>query len=156
MASEEKPAQGVSGARSSRPWTRLESAPRRFLSGLFRVGPSFRGQVTTARLAIDLSDSPVPAEIDLALPMGLVVIGFVSGVLAGLMGVGGGIVIVPALVIMLGLSAASAKQTSLARIDPTAVVWDDQNKRRRNIDLRFPLSLGSQACYPHSPRQRSP
>jgi len=51
----------------------------------------------------------------------LVVTGVAAGVLSGLMGVGGGIVMVPALV-MAGLSQHRAQSTSLAAIVPIAVV----------------------------------
>jgi uncharacterized membrane protein YfcA len=54
-----------------------------------------------------------------ALP--LVATGVAAGVLSGLMGVGGGIVMVPALV-MAGLSQHRAQSTSLAAIVPIAIV----------------------------------
>ena len=43
----------------------------------------------------------------------LVIIGFVSGALSGLVGIGGGIIIVPALVFFLGYSQKMAQGTSL-------------------------------------------
>lgn len=48
----------------------------------------------------------------------LVIIGLLAGVLSGLIGVGGGIIIVPALVYLLGLSQHSAQGTSLALMLP--------------------------------------
>jgi len=48
----------------------------------------------------------------------LIVIGLLAGVLSGLIGVGGGIIIVPALVYLLGLSQHSAQGTSLALMLP--------------------------------------
>ncbi|MEQ8625450.1 MAG: sulfite exporter TauE/SafE family protein [Vicingaceae bacterium] len=48
----------------------------------------------------------------------LVVIGLMAGVLSGLIGVGGGIIIVPALVYLLGLTQHSAQGTSLALMLP--------------------------------------
>ncbi len=44
----------------------------------------------------------------------LIIIGFVAGIVSGLVGLGGGIIIVPALVFMLGFSQAQAQGTSLA------------------------------------------
>ena len=41
-------------------------------------------------------------------------IGLITGILAGLLGVGGGIVMVPAMVVLFGIPAAVAKGTSLA------------------------------------------
>jgi uncharacterized membrane protein YfcA len=43
----------------------------------------------------------------------LLSIGFISGILSGLVGVGGGIIIVPALVFILGFSQQAAQGTSL-------------------------------------------
>jgi uncharacterized protein len=46
----------------------------------------------------------------------LIVIGGLAGLLSGLVGVGGGIVIVPALVLLLGFSQKSAQGTTLAML----------------------------------------
>jgi uncharacterized protein len=43
----------------------------------------------------------------------LIVIGFAAGILSGLVGVGGGIIVVPALVFFLGFSQQEAQGTSL-------------------------------------------
>lgn len=48
----------------------------------------------------------------------LVCIGILAGILSGMVGVGGGIIIVPALVYFLGLSQHSAQGTSLALMLP--------------------------------------
>lgn len=57
----------------------------------------------------------------------LVLVGFGAGLLAGLFGVGGGILIVPALALGLGLPLVLAKGTSLAVIIPTAVMGTVRN-----------------------------
>ncbi len=44
----------------------------------------------------------------------LIVIGFLAGIVGGTFGVGGGIIIIPALVFILGLSQHNAQGTSLA------------------------------------------
>ncbi len=48
----------------------------------------------------------------------LIVIGLLAGILSGFVGVGGGIIVVPALVYLLGLSQHSAQGTSLALMLP--------------------------------------
>jgi uncharacterized protein len=53
---------------------------------------------------------------------GLVLLGAAVGVLSALLGIGGGIVLVPALVILFGLSQSEAQGTSLATIPFGAIV----------------------------------
>lgn len=72
----------------------------------------------------------------------LVVIGLVAGVLAGLFGVGGGIVIVPALMLSAGLAPGLARGTSLAVIIGTSVAGTIAHRRRGNIDERLALVAG--------------
>ena len=72
----------------------------------------------------------------------LVVIGFAAGVMAGLLGVGGGIVIVPALIISAGLDAATARGTSLAVIIGTGISGTIANVRKGNVDLRIAVVTG--------------
>ena len=57
----------------------------------------------------------------------LVLVGVVAGTLSGLLGVGGGVIMVPALVLLLGVPAAVAKGSSLAVIIPTAMVGTRRN-----------------------------
>lgn len=52
----------------------------------------------------------------------LVAVGAVAGILSGLFGVGGGILMVPAMVILLGFDQHRAQATSLAAIVPIAAV----------------------------------
>ncbi len=70
------------------------------------------------------------------------VLGLLGGVLAGLFGVGGGILFVPTLVLVLGLSQVHAEATSLLAILPavTAGAWRQQ--RYGNVDWRASLLVG--------------
>jgi uncharacterized protein len=52
----------------------------------------------------------------------LVLIGVAAGVLSGLLGVGGGIVMVPAMAVLAGIGQQRAQATSLAAIVPIAIV----------------------------------
>jgi uncharacterized membrane protein YfcA len=70
------------------------------------------------------------------------VIGLLGGVLAGLFGVGGGIIFVPALVFGLGLTQLHAEATSLLAILPTALVGSWRQQRYGNIDVRAALTVG--------------
>jgi uncharacterized membrane protein YfcA len=73
----------------------------------------------------------------------LVVIGIATGVLAGLLGVGGGIVMVPAMIILYGITPVVAKGTSAAVILPTAVMGTWRNRRNANVDLRAAAIVGT-------------
>ena len=61
---------------------------------------------------------------------GLTLFGVGTGVAAGLLGVGGGILIVPFLTLALGLSQHAAEATSLVVVLPTAVVASLELRRR--------------------------
>jgi uncharacterized protein len=69
-------------------------------------------------------------------------IGLLAGVLAGLFGVGGGILFVPALALGLGLTQLHAEATSLLAIIPTAVVGTWRQVQYRNVDLRAAAAIG--------------
>jgi len=72
----------------------------------------------------------------------VVAIGFVGGILAGLFGVGGGILFVPALALVLGLTQLHAEASSLLAILPTAIVGTWRQRRYGNVDLRAALVIG--------------
>ncbi len=63
-------------------------------------------------------------------------IGVVSGVIAALCGVGGGVVMVPAFVFLLKMSQKTAVATSLAIIIPTALMATTQNSRAGLVDWK--------------------
>jgi uncharacterized protein len=78
----------------------------------------------------------------LALFVALVAVGGVAGMLAGLLGVGGGILLVPFLVLAVGLTQHEAEATSLLVILPTAVAASVALRRRHVGDLPAALGLG--------------
>jgi len=69
-------------------------------------------------------------------------VGALAGVLAGLFGVGGGILFVPTLVLVLGLTQLHAEATSLLAILPTAMVGTWHQRRYGNVDLRAAAWIG--------------
>lgn len=77
---------------------------------------------------------------------GLATLGVITGVLAGLLGVGGGIIVVPALMLLFGTSDLIAKGTSLLMMIPTAISGTVGNLRRKNVDLRAAAMIGLAAC----------
>ena len=74
--------------------------------------------------------------------VGLVVLGLGTGTVAGLIGVGGGIIVVPALMLLFGTSDLIAKGTSLLMMIPAAISGTVGNFRRGNVDLPAAALIG--------------
>lgn len=70
------------------------------------------------------------------------ILGVVAGVLSGLMGVGGGVIMVPAMVLMFGFSQHAAEGTSLLIIIPTAIVGSIRHAKNGYTDWRLGMILG--------------
>jgi uncharacterized protein len=71
-----------------------------------------------------------------------IVVGALAGVLAGLLGVGGGVLFVPALTVFLGLSQIDAEATSLLAIRPMALVGAWRQHGYGNVSPRDGGILG--------------
>ena len=74
----------------------------------------------------------------------LIVIGILSGLLAGVFGVGGAIIVIPALVFILGLSQHDAQGTSLAfMLPPVGILatWNYWKAGHVNWKIALILSL---------------
>ncbi len=69
-------------------------------------------------------------------PIYLILLGCLMGVLSGLCGIGGGIVVVPGLVLLLGLDAKMAIGTSLAVIVPVAISGLIKHRSAGHVDLQ--------------------
>jgi uncharacterized membrane protein YfcA len=77
--------------------------------------------------------------MDIALAIGL---GLLAGVVAGLFGVGGGILFVPTLTLGLGLTQIHAEATSLLAIIPTVIAGTWRQQRYGNVRWRPALIIG--------------
>lgn len=90
--------------------------------------------------------SPLPGAAGLG-DLGQVVvaigIGLVAGFFAGLAGIGGGLVIVPSTVMLLGLSQHEAQGTSLVAIVFTAVAGTIVNLKNKRVRLKDGLVVGA-------------
>ena len=71
------------------------------------------------------------------------ILGFAGGTVAGLLGVGGGILFVPALTIFLDLNQLHAESTSLLAIVPVALVGGWRQNRYGNVRLRDGILIGA-------------
>lgn len=77
---------------------------------------------------------------------GVLAVGFAAGVVAGALGVGGGVLFVPGLVLFLGLSQLEAEATSLVAIIPVALVGAARQRRYGNLRGREGILLGTLAA----------
>lgn len=82
----------------------------------------------------------------------LVFTGFVTGVLSGVLGVGGGVIVVPVLMFFFGANDLVAKGSSLVMMIPGSISGTIGNMRRNNVDMRAALAVGIAAsvCVPFS------
>ena len=55
--------------------------------------------------------------------LGFIILGLIAGILSGIIGIGGGIVIIPALVFIFGLSQQMAQGTTLALLVPPVGIF---------------------------------
>jgi uncharacterized membrane protein YfcA len=76
---------------------------------------------------------------------GLVALGVVMGLAAGLFGIGGGVIAVPALMAVFGFGDLLARGTSLAVMAPAAVTGSITNRRGGLLDWRAAAAAGLSA-----------
>jgi hypothetical protein len=72
----------------------------------------------------------------------VIAIGLFGGVFAGLFGVGGGIIFVPTLTLLLGLTQVHAAATSLLAVVPLSAVGSWRQYRYGNVRLRTAAIVG--------------
>lgn len=85
-------------------------------------------------------------DINWLLGLGLVALGLFTGIMSGLLGIGGGVIIVPLLVVIFGTSDLVAKGTSLLVVIATGLSGTWANLRRRNVDPPAALVIGAAAA----------
>ncbi len=115
---------------------RLSTRTLSFVFGLVILGAGIR---------MIFSSTPMPGSADfndVSLVLIAFGIGLVSGVFAGVAGVGGGIVIVPATVLLLGFTQHEAQGTSLLAIILTATAATIINRKNRRVRLADAVVVG--------------
>lgn len=70
-----------------------------------------------------------------------ILVGVTSGITSGLFGVGGGVVMVPAMVLLLAVDMKKAVGTSLAVIIPTALITTAKHFKQGNVDWGLAAAL---------------
>lgn len=74
----------------------------------------------------------------------LIVIGIITGFMAGMLGIGGAIIMIPALVFFLGLTQQMAQGTSLAvMLPPIGIIAAYNYYQAGQVNLRFALILAA-------------
>lgn len=72
----------------------------------------------------------------------LIIIGIITGAVAGLLGIGGAIIMVPALVFIMGLSQHQAQGTSLAvMLPPVGIIAAYNYYKAGEVNLKYALIL---------------
>jgi uncharacterized membrane protein YfcA len=72
----------------------------------------------------------------------LIVIGIITGVMAGMLGIGGAIIMIPALVFLLGISQQTAQGTSLAvMLPPIGIIAAYNYYKAGQVNIRFAIVL---------------
>jgi len=96
---------------------------------------------TATRLTIS-TDATGRTDLTVAMALLLTTVGLLTGTLAGLLGIGGGVIMVPAMIVILGIEPVVAKGTSVAVIVPTAIMGTIRNRKKSNADLRVAAVVG--------------
>ncbi|WP_298733167.1 sulfite exporter TauE/SafE family protein [uncultured Chitinophaga sp.] len=82
--------------------------------------------------------------MSLPIILGLIALGVLAGVFSGVVGIGGGIIIVPALVYLFGLSQHQAQGTTLGLLMfPVGIMAVLQYYRQGYIDYRYVLFIAA-------------
>jgi uncharacterized membrane protein YfcA len=97
--------------------------------------------VAGVRLFFDVSGTG-RASLDALSVVGLLLVGLVTGAIAGLLGLGGGIVLVPYMTIIEGMESVIAKGTAVAVTVPTATVGTWRNRVNDYVDITAALLVG--------------
>jgi uncharacterized membrane protein YfcA len=82
----------------------------------------------------------------MAAELGVIAVGVAAGILSGMLGVGGGTLFAPGLVIFLGATQLHAEATSLVAIVPTALVGAWRQQRYGNLRRSEGIELGALAA----------
>lgn len=72
----------------------------------------------------------------------LIVIGIITGIMAGMLGIGGAIIMIPALVFFLGISQQTAQGTSLAvMLPPIGIIAAYNYYKAGHVNIKFAIVL---------------
>lgn len=116
----------------------LDWLPERILRWAFIAFIAF----VAARMFFEVPDRAAGIDLTVPLALTLVGVGLATGILSGLLGVGGGVFLVPVMVVLLGFGDITAKGVSLLVVVPTGLVATVISARRGNVDVRAAAAIG--------------
>jgi uncharacterized membrane protein YfcA len=120
----------------------LAVLPKRVLTLLFVAVLAIAG----IRMFFEI-DTTGTTVIDTGSAIALIVIGFFVGALAGMLGIGGGLITVPIMIVIFHVPPAVAKGTALAVVIPTALSGTVQNMANKNADLFAALLVSATGIF---------
>ena len=82
-------------------------------------------------------------ELTVLIALGGIALGLLAGTLSGLLGIGGGVVMVPLMVMLLGIPPVVAKGTAAAVTIPTSATGTWRNRTKKNVDMRSAAIIGA-------------
>lgn len=99
---------------------------------------------------VTIPDRGISTSMNVETILTLALIGIAMGTLAGLFGIGGGIIAIPLMMVILGIGDLEAKAISLIAMVPTAISGSVANLRSRTtrLALGIPIALGALATAP--------
>jgi uncharacterized protein len=81
-------------------------------------------------------------KMSISMLMIIIVIGIITGVMAGMLGIGGAIIMIPALVFFMGFSQQMAQGTSIAvMLPPVGILAAYNYYKAGHVDIKFALIL---------------
>lgn len=104
----------------------------------------FVGMLLLVAVSMIVSTPERGAEVGFGwgVALGLIALGLVMGLAAGLFGVGGGVIVVPSLIVLFGAGDLIAKGTSLLVMVPTALSGTATNVRGSLVHIPSALVMG--------------
>src|SRR3954452_9400284 len=98
-----------------------------------------QAKVRSRRTRADLRRRPPMSGGDI---LATLVVGFVAGVSAGMLGIGGGVLFVPGLGVFFNLSQLRAESASLLAVIPVALVGAMRQRSYGNVRVRDAVTIG--------------
>ena len=87
-----------------------------------------------------------PNEMATSMLLTLIVIGIITGIMAGMLGIGGAIIMIPALVYFMGFTQQMAQGTSLAvMLPPIGIIAAYNYYKAGQVDIKFAIILA--VCF---------